>query len=197
MHSFYKDQRYHALRVKTVGGFAREIQSQAQLKVPDIYKEFDRTPIDTLAIWDTGATNSMISESFCAKLGTKPISRTKIQGINNVEERPIHLVDIILPGKVNFQQVRVAVAPKISSISDDFGLLIGMDIISVGDFCLTSYMDENKNPCTLFSFRIPHGPDPIDFCEEINKFNEEIAFHKRMKTQRSQPKRDKHHRSKR
>ncbi len=182
MNEFYKTKKYHALRAKSVGGYAREIGSDAQIKIPDIYKGFNHDPIDTMSIWDTGATNSMISEALCSRLGTPPVSRTKIQGINRVEEKPVHLIDVILPGGVVLLNVRVAVAKKISSAGDKYGLLIGMDIIALGDFCITAYKDNNGIDSTLFSFRIPHGPKPIDFVDEINTFIEEQKKHQRNQT---------------
>jgi len=42
-------------------------------------------------------------------------------------------------------------------------MLIGMEIITVGDFAIS-----NKDKKTIVSYRIPPSNNPIDFCIEIS-----------------------------
>jgi hypothetical protein len=56
-----------------------------------------------------------------------------------------------------------------ADIPGDVELLIGMDIINLGDFAIS-----NTNNITSFSFDIPPFPDRINFAkkaEEVNKSN--------------------------
>ena len=62
------------------------------------------------------------------------------------------LVGIFLPNKVVLNEVRVS-----KGIFRDADVLIGMDIISQGDFAVT-----NKDGKTVFSFRMP-STECIDF----------------------------------
>jgi hypothetical protein len=44
----------------------------------------------------------------------------------------------------------------------EFELIIGMDIITLGDFAIS-----NKDNKTTVSFRIPPRDEPIDFLKEV------------------------------
>jgi hypothetical protein len=59
------------------------------------------------AIWDTGATNSVISPAVVAACGLKPIGMTQVHTSNATCTAEQYLVDIYLPNKVVFQDVRV------------------------------------------------------------------------------------------
>ena len=58
-------------------------------------------------------------------------------------------------------------ATEASELSDDHatGMLIGMDVINRGDFCITNF--ENK---TYMSFRVP-SLERVDYVSEIGAFN--------------------------
>jgi hypothetical protein len=111
------------------------------------------------AIWDTGATNSSITAKTVSDLGLKPISMTKVHHANGSSMHYVYLVNIYLPNHVAIYDVKVTEIP----ISDsNFGILIGMDIISLGDFSLSAF--EGK---TSLSFRIPSVAN-IDYVKDIN-----------------------------
>jgi WD40 repeat protein len=71
----------------------------------------------------------------------------------------VYLVNIELPNKYMISGVRVTEG----KISGDFEVLIGMDIIQLGDFAVTNY-----NGRTVFSFRIPSMAH-IDFLNSDEK----------------------------
>lgn len=80
-----------------------------------------------------------------------------------------YLVNIALPSGVMVPQVRVT---EVQLIPDDnvladkqSQLLIGMDIIGLGDFAVT-----NANGKTTFSFRIP-SVEEIDFIPDAQEKN--------------------------
>lgn len=114
-----------------------------------------------LAIWDTGATSSVITPKVVANLGLIPSGKTNIHGVAGSKDNiDTYLISIILPNKVRFNGLRVAEVPQIAGRAD---ILLGMDIISLGDFAVT-----NKDRKTVISFRFP-SYKTIDFVEEINQ----------------------------
>ena len=108
------------------------------------------------ALWDTGATQSVISQNVVDSCGLVPTGITDVhhaQGI--VKDVPVFLVNIGLPNRVAFVGVRVT-----KGVFPGADVLIGMNIISRGDFAVT-----NRDGRTKFSFRIPSQAD-IDFVVE-------------------------------
>lgn len=108
------------------------------------------------AIYDTGATHSVISQEVVNKCQLSPIGMTKVSTAAGEQECETYFVNIILPNRVCFQFVKVTKAPLIG----DFNVLIGMDIISKGDFAITNY-----NGKTVFSYRYP-SCERIDFVKQ-------------------------------
>ena len=107
-------------------------------------KEADRKKF--LAIWDTGATNSVITQKVVQDCGLSPISMVKVHTASGQALSNVYLVSIWLPNKVIIPQIRVTEG----TIGGDAEVLIGMDIINRGDFAVT-----NKDGKTNFSFRVP------------------------------------------
>lgn len=117
------------------------------------------------SIWDTGATNSAISQRVVDECGLKPIGMVNVQGVDGINPSETYLVNIILRNHVGVSQVRVTKG-KLGPAAD---VLIGMDIITLGDFVIT-----NKDGKTVFSFRIP-SVECIDFTEQINSAKTALA----------------------
>ena len=107
------------------------------------------------ALWDTGATNSMITERVVKECNLIPTGMTIVNGINGSHQTNTYIVGIILSGLVYFPAVRVT---KGNFSGAD--VLIGMDIIGSGDFAVT-----NKDGQTSFMFRCP-SEGGIDFLNE-------------------------------
>ncbi len=114
-------------------------------------------PIKAKAVWDTGATNTCINTRIVKALNLFPISKTKISSVNSEEIVNVYLVDIYLPNKVIIQNVRVSEPSGLNSCD----VLIGMDIIIIGDFSIT-----NADGKTWFSFRMPPAKKHIDYITE-------------------------------
>jgi hypothetical protein len=112
------------------------------------------------AIWDTGATNCVITQAVVDACGLAPIGMTRVQGVHGTEDAEVYLVNVYLPNQVFFQSVRVT---KGAFVGAD--ILIGMDIITQGDFAVT-----NLGGVTKFSYRYP-SETHIDFVVEQNKRN--------------------------
>lgn len=111
---------------------------------------------DFNAVWDTGATNSVISQRVVDACGLKPIGMAKVRTAGGECVCEVFIVNIRLPNNVAFPHIRVTKA--------DMGatdVLIGMNIITKGDFAVT-----HKDNKTCFSFRIPSA-EKIDFVKPV------------------------------
>jgi len=97
------------------------------------------------AIWDTGATGTVITSQVVEGCNLKPTGAAKVYGVNGSHNANCYLVDVWLPNGVIITNVR-AVEGQINGAS----VLIGMNIISLGDFAISNYRGK-----TTFSFRIP------------------------------------------
>ena len=111
------------------------------------------------AIWDTGATNTVITQKVVQDCGLKPTGMVEISHAGGKTTTNTYLVNIRLPNKVEVCQIRVTEG----ILTGQADVLIGMDIIGQGDFAVT-----NKNGKTVFSFRIP-SVKCIDFVKRSYK----------------------------
>jgi uncharacterized membrane protein YwaF len=106
------------------------------------------------ALWDTGAMMSAITPEIRDKLKATTIDSIRLVGIHTAQEVDIVIITVELPNRVVKKSIKVAVCNMISNAE----MILGMDIISLGDFALS-----NGNEQTLFSFAAPPFQDKIDF----------------------------------
>ena len=119
---------------------------------PAILKDVIHPPMyEFEAIWDTGATNSVISANVIKKLGIEPTGKERVYHANGMSIVDSYLVNVYLPNGVMF------ISLEVTEMLIDVDVLIGMDIISKGDFSITASQGNTK-----FSFQIPSTHD-IDF----------------------------------
>ncbi len=108
------------------------------------------------ALWDTGATNSMITSRAVAVLGLEAGGYTHVHHVQGTTfEIPFYYVNLVVFSNFHFPDVTVVLGEL-----TDTDVLIGMDIINRGDFAVS-----NRNGATSFSFRIPSVED-FDFAAE-------------------------------
>lgn len=129
--------------------FISAAQATAALPQPSPLNNF-------VAIWDTGATNTTITQDVVNKCGLQPTGMTVVHHANGQANVNTYLINIGLPNGILVEDVPV----NGGKLVGPFDVLIGMDIITLGDFAVT-----NKNGKTMFSFRYPSIAD-IDFVEE-------------------------------
>lgn len=118
------------------------------------------TPIEVDALWDTGATNSVITPATAAALNLPPTGVANISHAGGTGQAKTYVLSVTLPN-----QVRIA-AVQVSECADNagtFGAIIGMDVITMGDFAVT-----NADGKTCVSFRIP-SVEKIDFVREAQR----------------------------
>ena len=109
------------------------------------------------AIWDTGATICSIQAEIAKKLGLAPIGYFPVGGVHGVQDVLFYIVDLYLPNNVVVHNVEACeMAPEAGC-----DVLIGMNVITMGDFAITNYKGK-----TMFSFRMPSFEN-IDFLKQI------------------------------
>ncbi len=122
--------------------------------ISEVEIRYNGNRIKAQALWDTGATNSCISVDVVSKLSLISHGFTQVKTPSGTSTQGVYLIDVILPNKVIFDNVQVFD----SAIGDQgIQMLIGMDIISKGDFAISNYQGK-----TTFTFRCPAIAE-IDF----------------------------------
>lgn len=123
------------------------------------------TPYPTEALWDTGATGSVITASTAVTLGLIPTGLTRLNHAKGTSVSNTYMVNFFLPNKVGVIGALVAECEKIDSGDPavTIGAIIGMDIICQGDLSIT-----NANGATCMSFRTP-SITKIDYALEARK----------------------------
>jgi hypothetical protein len=109
------------------------------------------------ALWDTGATRSVITEETAKALGLTPTGVAQVGHAGGSSMMNTYLVNILLPNRVGIPGVQVS---ECKGIPNSVGALIGMDIIGRGDFSVT-----NADNSTVMSYRLP-SVKHIDYVAE-------------------------------
>jgi hypothetical protein len=121
--------------------------------------------IEVEALWDTGADMTCVKPSLQAKLNlcrselVKPMIMSGIGGDVAAEGA---LVSIWLTPNFALELCPVYIV----DFPGDQELLIGMDIIAMGDFAVC-----NADGKTSFSFAVPPFPERINFADKADALN--------------------------
>ena len=134
----------------TANGVLRVLMTQCQVCVGHLPEQIppDLQKHGFNAIWDTGATGSVITRQVVQACGLIPTGMRRMHGVQGVHDSLTYLVNIVLPNSVQMANVDVTEGMLPGGAAGD--VLIGMDIIVKGDFAVT-----NKGGTTKFSFRLP------------------------------------------
>lgn len=124
------------------------------------------------ALWDTGATISSITKDVVDKLKIQPYSIGEVYHAQGKSDTNMYMVNIFLPNRVAVSAVKV-----LEGVLHGCDMLIGMDVISHGDFSIT-----HKNGGTIFSFQIPPTHD-YDFVKQLsyNQLQKPASKHNKRK----------------
>ena len=106
------------------------------------------------AQWDTGATATCISKKLVEKLNLLPTGKVRVSTPSGTGIMNKYIINLILNNEVRIQNL-IVMDSEIGNQGID--VLIGMDIISIGDFAVSNY-----NGKTQFSFRLP-SQEHIEF----------------------------------
>lgn len=129
------------------------------------------------AVWDTGATGTSISHSLAQTLSLDQIGERRISGVTGCEICKRYLVSLHLPNGIVFPEIEV------TDLSGDIGcdVLIGMDVINLGDFAVNNFMGR-----TTFTFRVP-SIECMDFTTQLARTAVRGAFVEPSKIGRNSP----------
>lgn len=116
------------------------------LKAPAVVAWNGRTA-ETIVTFDTGADQSCISNRLITELKLVPIRKTKISTVHRSEICNIYKAHIGFTPYAIAKNFEFAAQTESSDLYD---VLIGMDLLAMGDFMFTNYGDY-----TTFSFRMP------------------------------------------
>lgn len=118
----------------------------------DLHQKQAPKPYHTSALWDTGASHCLISGKLAKALHLHPIDKIRVQHAGGFSYENVYL-GIIHITKKYFIEVELTECQS----ANNFEVIIGMDVISKGDFAITS-----GKGITTFSFRLP-SIETIDF----------------------------------
>ena len=153
---------FHALTIKHNGLVPRIISPTVISPAYDPAHPPTLTPLERTvdALWDTGATGSVITATTANALNLSPIGSVTMNTAGGTRLALTYLINMLLPNRVHLVGVQVSECPDNAG---QFGAIIGMDIIARGDLAIT-----NTNGHTWLSFRIP-SVEAVDFVQQANR----------------------------
>ena len=166
---------YRAFTVTSNNGLLREITALVKVALAESLAtmfKLNTPPVDVLSLWDTGATSTSISKRLVSQLQLPPISKAHISCAGQPYESNVYMVDLHLPNGVTVKNVKVTEFEN----NNRFDVLVGMDIITRGDFAIT-----NAGGKTVCSFRMPSEIEHIDYVGQSRHKSEAQAVIKRFK----------------
>ena len=120
-----------AFTIKSNGGLLRVLITDVNVHISGSSKH---SPIK--AIWDTGASGSAITKKVAQQLGLVPTGMAQVNTANGIATQNTYTIDIGLPNKVIIQGI---IATEIDALAAGCDALIGMDVITLGDFSITNH----------------------------------------------------------
>ena len=118
---------------------------------------FTNETMETIALWDTGAVNSVVSNVAAEYLQLKRMGKIVASGIFKSKRVSTYYALLRLSENVS---IPILPAEFQEQPAPGVDCIIGMDVISKGDFTISNYKGR-----TRFCFRIPSGGD-VDLTEE-------------------------------
>ena len=140
---------FQALTIKFIGLTDRII---TKLSISEAFNPQDASekhkPFHSLkALWNTGATKSVITSSTVRKIGLISVGEVQVNHAGGISPSKTYLVNFLLPNQVGIMGVLVS---ECEDTVGAFDAIIGMDIINIGDFSIS-----NLDKKTCMSFRTP------------------------------------------
>lgn len=120
--------------------------------------DFPRIPVR--ALWDTGATGSVVTPKVAANLKIPPTGIVKMTHAGGTISCSTYVIHLALPNHTAIAGLTVSEMPD---QPPDFDIIIGMDVIGIGDLSIT-HVDGR----TCMSFRTPSLAEN-DFVKEWNR----------------------------
>jgi hypothetical protein len=119
---------------------------------PDLNTDIEVFPVSSVshqgttvyAIWDTGASQTVITHRLMSNLNLIPIETKLVHGVNSKQLVDVVAISIKLPNGFLIPDIRVFVC----DIPSPIDLLIGMDIIQLGDLHISNTGGHTVNTFT-------------------------------------------------
>ena len=162
------DNQYHYAFDAEYSGIPRELTTVAQI-FPFATRD-DTKSVTTNILWDTGATHSSLTNKIVQYLGLKSIDTAIVHGVNSSKVTDVVIASIRLSDSIFLTGKRFSVNEIPGA-----DVLIGMDIIMLGDFAIS-----NSEGKTRFSFVIPPFKNKISFTEKANDINDRLSRGKKI-----------------
>ena len=126
--------------------------------------------VETYGLWDTGAQSCVIRHDLAMTIHLVSRGLKTIRGVQSKENRDYYYANL----KLNNEQITLDIEmTDVDPFTSDsrIGMLIGMDVITKGDFSISNY--EGR---TVMTFRKP-SQGTIDYCVENKLFNKYQKIH--------------------
>jgi len=147
-------------------GLVNELTSSIKiLPMLTANKAFQDNPVEVEALWDTGATVTCMKPMLWERLQINPFDTTgriELAGVGGKVKTNFTIMNLLLAPNFEIEYCPVYVL----DFPGDAEILIGMDIIKMGDFVIC-----NTNNETSFSFVVPPFPDRINLAEKAEAIN--------------------------
>ena len=137
-----------SVSVHNYGSIVRELITEAVVFADSRFGDRLAPPAVVTALWDTGAYSTVVNQKIVDALGLIPVNHSRACGVNGWYESPIYVIDLQLPNGVKITGLPVSLGNMV--VAD---VLIGMDVISMGDLKLTN------DGTTKFTLRTPSEGD--------------------------------------
>jgi len=114
------------------------------------------------SIWDTGAMGIVVTKNVIERLKLQPIRPIHVETASGPYDTFAYLINLYLPNNILIPGVWVSEGKIV-----DADILIGMDVISRGDFAISS-----SDKSTKFTFQMPsnHNTDYVYEAQLIDKY---------------------------
>jgi hypothetical protein len=116
--------------------------------------------VQSSGIWDTGATNSVVTKLTAEALGLVPVTMATVRGVHGPKDVNVYFVNVTLNNRNITLNAQVTECDELSD-DNSVGMLIGMNVITKGDFSITNFGGN-----TTMSFRVP-SLQRIDYVQGI------------------------------
>lgn len=126
--------------------------------------------VETFGLWDTGAQSCVIRHDLASYINLVPRGLKTIRGVQSQENRDYYYANL----KLNNEQISLDIEmTDVDPFTSDkrIGMLIGMDVITKGDFSISNF-----NGHTVMTFRKP-SQGTIDYCAENALYNKYQKIH--------------------
>jgi predicted aspartyl protease len=148
--------RYNALTIASPGiaqNILMPVVIQQSKSICQAY-HINSDAVDVYALLDTGASVTCISQTLADKLNLKTVGQGIMDTAGGIHKTNLYYIDLLMRNDISFINIQ---AMEFTG-SKRFDILIGMDILTLGDLAIT-----NAGQRTVISFRVPPDTRHIDY----------------------------------